>query len=196
MCARRLIVGIAAAAASIALGDVVPVGDPLGGGSWTQQFYENGYWGSPAKQYSYDFLAIKIVSGGPFEDPALSGFTGGYNWDLRYQDTVPKPTVAGAGGNPIYGNMYHTIKFFGDAPGQGVLVYDYACFAGSTLLGTQRIYYRPANTAGLTNIGGNWWAGDSTWEPHRNDFIVPAPAAAMLGVIGLGLVGWVKRRLA
>ena len=61
-----------------------------------------------------------------------------------------------------------------------------------------------ADSAAPTDIGNvrvlNLWVLDSTGtvatDVQSHLTIVPAPAALVLGALGLGLVGWVKRRLA
>ncbi|MEW6200327.1 MAG: hypothetical protein AB1601_16880 [Planctomycetota bacterium] len=82
--------------------------------------------------------------------------------------------------------------------------------SGSTLALAQH-FYNLAEAANPQDIGCtrvmNLWRKDNPWgwgafnaalgryEYQSLLVCVPAPAAAMLGVIGLGLVGWVKRRL-
>lgn len=61
-----------------------------------------------------------------------------------------------------------------------------------------------ANASGWTDIGRvrvlNLFTlkSNGTWNHHQDQLIlipVPAPAAALLGVMGLGLAGWMKRRI-
>lgn len=70
-----------------------------------------------------------------------------------------------------------------------------AANAGWTTIGSVRVL----NTWRMTQDSqGNWVShiGDLDYRAQDQLYLVPAPAAAMLGVMGLGLVGWVKRRFA
>jgi hypothetical protein len=42
---------------------------------------------------------------------------------------------------------------------------------------------------------GNFWLVDDIKTDASGITVVPAPAAVLLGMMGLGLVGWLKRRV-
>lgn len=72
---------------------------------------------------------------------------------------------------------------------------------GSLDLGLATQFYNDAVAAGWTTIGNvrvlNLYANaDYTGLKQDQLYLVPAPAAVGLGLLGLGLVGWVKRRMA
>jgi hypothetical protein len=66
--------------------------------------------------------------------------------------------------------------------------------------GQATTWYNEAVTANWTGIGGvrvlNLYDPDTGVRAQDQLYLVPAPAAIGLGLIGLALVGWVKRRLA
>ena len=69
--------------------------------------------------------------------------------------------------------------------------------------GEQNYYTNTVAALGLTGFESsvkvlNLWEGAAYTTDKQSQLVlvVPVPAAALLGVIGLGLVGWAKRRLA
>jgi len=162
---------------------LAPVGNPQQGQSWGQGWVENGVG-------PFDLIGARIVSGDSFEPPALSGFSGGSGWVIGLNTA----SLASAGGSSTTSENF-TTNFTGTA-GPDAVVLDFVAFNGSLIVDSARLYYDPTDTTGLTQFSGyDWWYGASDWTVVRSDLVVPGPAAVVLGAIGLGLVGWVKRRL-
>ena len=83
---------------------------------------------------------------------------------------------------------------------QGETTTDINIYDGAALIGSVHPSIDGTSTVGLVSttpfnrleISGNFFAIDA----HYNTEVIPAPGAALLGVVGLGLIGWFKRRFA
>lgn len=155
-------------------------------GSWGAQWGEVASPGQYQAGAPFDTFAIRIIEGTvQFESPGLTGFSGVAGWSqLRGNETF----VVGHG--PTVTNALYWYIALQD-PQYTYFKADYVCYSPSgTRLLSQKIGYN----------NGWFWTDDilpkdGGWDPGRHNLLIPAPAAALLGVIGLALVGWVKRRL-
>jgi hypothetical protein len=177
-----VLVGVVVLATLPARADLVPVGDPVETGSWSQQFYED-----VPSAYPFDLVAVNMTSAGDyFLSPAQSAFTQS-NWKTVYEYPGSNVTLASAAGPNAVNWLYWNINFAGAKTDP--LAFDFVAFRS----GSETI----VDAAHAVWSGSGWSFSATTWKPARSEVNpVPVPAALVLGAIGLGLAGWLKRRVA
>lgn len=160
---------------NFATADIVPFGDPFDGNSWGQRFQESGVG-------QFDFLAVQMNSSGDaFEAPVFRNFSAG-GWSSVFNSS----TLATASGTSLTSLEFDLI--FAGA-NTNSLEFTFVAFRGNTLLESARASWN----------GSGWSVTAGAWTPSRQsleNLVVPVPGAALLGVLGLGIAGWVKRRMA
>jgi hypothetical protein len=128
---------------------------------------------------SFDLVGAKIASAGDiYESPAARNFIPS-GWGM----VVDGPTLASFGG-PSTGSLSWKMYFANDLDKDVTI--DWAVFSGQTLKFTSR--YTIVNGS-LSKYEPN----SQYWLPTRAD-VIPAPGAILLGSIGAGLVGWLRRK--
>jgi len=185
-CLKLLTIGVLVLAVSgSVLANPSMIGGPNIGNSWSITATAPG---------PYDLWAIRIspVSLGvdTFEvgAPALQTATAGWSMVVETPSLV---SIAGPAGS-INLDVYFTAA----AP-PALLEIDHALFNGSTKV--IETHWVLANGS-IYNPGGSWSYSNS-WNPSRADVdgtsaatVIPAPGAILLGSMGMGIVGWLRRR--
>lgn len=179
--------------------DLTPVGDPTDGGSWSQLWEESSFSAGP-----FDFVAIRIVGNAYRVTPAtVTGLTStpltSPIWTVIRNDpqlvTMAGPDITGA-------SALDFTLWFDDTNAAAAPTFsmDEAIFRDGVLLGTTHLTYKDSLLAGRNGATGSWqWkfyaaGANPYWNPTIAQ--VPIPGAALLGLLGFSLIGWVKRRFA
>jgi len=151
-------------------------GDPVDEGSWYLPVSASGIG-------FFDLVAGKIASAGDtYESPAARNFSKS-GWHM-VTDSLTLGSFSGPSANSLSWRMY-----FANDNDKNVTI-DWAIFSGQTRVWTSR--YTIVN--GSSSFPPSMYEPRSQyWLPTRAD-VVPAPGAILLGGIGVGLVGWLRRR--
>lgn len=164
-----------------ATANLTPLGDPQPIGSWAQRFEESGVG-------SFDLLAVVWVSPATtgFEAPVFRNFT-----DPSWGNAINTKSVATATGSALNW-MQFDLAFLPDTN----VPISFMFYAFAPGVNT------PVDSALASWNGGGWSfrivqdAMTRTSLAVQTSIPVPAPAAAGLVALGLGLVGWFRRRFA
>lgn len=164
-------------ATNSAFADLIAVGEPVDIGSWAQRLQEDGFYGSPSHDHTFDLIAVRVCSGPVLKGPFLEIFSSA-GWTVPAYST---PMLAVAQGPGVPGVLQWNIDFSGDKTIPFAL--DIAVYAGNEYAGTTHAVWS----------GSAWTFTVGNWGPARAA-LVPVPAAVLLGLLGLGAAGVKLRR--
>jgi len=152
---------------------------------YVQSWSENGLYGTPATQQTWDKAEAFLVSGGTWTEPGLTIAVTGW------AATLINPTYAMATGptfnSSSLGNFYFT-TYATDRTGTAPIVFDWILSYGNTIVGFDRLTWTPAAGGGWNLTGLEVPTAHFTEQSSQeNRSAVPLPPSMLL--LGSGLAG-------